>query len=119
VHDFKCAAPASSSHPHGTAVPLEQVPEAHWPAASPTTRHPASLGPAELTGGNEPVEVNPVQYAFDGGNNDSDRCGEHAFLPLQGIRPMIETAPLANAAEAYGRMMRNEARFRIVQVTGQ
>src|SRR6266700_2189921 len=27
------------------------------------------------------------------------------------IRPMIETVPLANAAEAYGQMMRNEARF--------
>jgi D-arabinose 1-dehydrogenase-like Zn-dependent alcohol dehydrogenase len=32
---------------------------------------------------------------------------------------MIETVPLANAAEAYGRMMGNEARFRIVLVTGQ
>ena len=30
---------------------------------------------------------------------------------------MIETVPLANAAEAHGRMMRNEARFRIVLVT--
>src|SRR6266702_6617456 len=29
------------------------------------------------------------------------------------------TTGLANAAEAYGRMMRNEARFRIVLVTGQ
>src|SRR2546422_11030574 len=42
-----------------------------------------------------------------------------AFSSLQGIRPMIETVPLANAAEAYGRMMRNEARFRIVLVTLQ
>jgi len=33
--------------------------------------------------------------------------------------PIIETVPLANAAEAYERMMRNEARFRIVLVTGQ
>ncbi len=41
------------------------------------------------------------------------------FSSLQQIRPMIETVPLANAAEAYGRMMRNEARFRIVLVTGQ
>ena len=41
------------------------------------------------------------------------------FSSLQGIRPMIETVPLANAAEAYGRVMRNEARFRIVLVTGQ
>jgi len=31
---------------------------------------------------------------------------------------MIETVPLANAAEAYGRMMRNEARFSIVLITG-
>ena len=40
----------------------------------------------------------------------------------QQIRPMIETVPLApkafGAAEAYERMMRNEARFRIVLVTG-
>ncbi len=42
-----------------------------------------------------------------------------SFSSLQQIRPMIETVPLANAAEAYGRMMRNEARFRIVLVTGQ
>jgi len=31
----------------------------------------------------------------------------------------IETVPLAKAAEAYGRMMRNGAYFRIVLVTGQ
>ena len=42
-----------------------------------------------------------------------------SFSALQGVRPMIETMPLANAAEAYGRMMRNEARFRIVLVTGR
>jgi hypothetical protein len=52
-------------------------------------------------------------------NRLGDRCGGHAFLPPQGIRPIIETVPLANAAEAYGRMMRNEARFRIVLVAGQ
>jgi len=39
--------------------------------------------------------------------------------PWRQIRPMIETVPLANAAEAYGRMMRNEARFSIVLITGQ
>ena len=41
------------------------------------------------------------------------------FSSLQNIRPMIETVPLPEAAEAYGRMMRYEARFRIVLVTGQ
>jgi propanol-preferring alcohol dehydrogenase len=44
---------------------------------------------------------------------------EGTLLPRQQIRPIIETVPLANAAEAYGRMMRNEARFRIVLVAGQ
>jgi hypothetical protein len=32
---------------------------------------------------------------------------------------MLETVPLAKAAEAYGCMMRNEARFSIVLVTKQ
>jgi D-arabinose 1-dehydrogenase-like Zn-dependent alcohol dehydrogenase len=42
-----------------------------------------------------------------------------AFSSLQNVRPMIETVPLASAAEACQRLMRNEARFRIVLVTGQ
>jgi alcohol dehydrogenase, propanol-preferring len=37
-----------------------------------------------------------------------------AFSALQDIQAMIETLPLAQAPEAYGRMMRNEAKFRIV-----
>jgi D-arabinose 1-dehydrogenase-like Zn-dependent alcohol dehydrogenase len=39
-----------------------------------------------------------------------------SFSSLQGIRPMIETVPLTSAAKGYGRMMRDEARFRIVLV---
>lgn len=39
-----------------------------------------------------------------------------SFSSLHGIRPMIETVPLTSAAEGYGRMMRNEARFRSVLV---
>jgi len=42
-----------------------------------------------------------------------------SFSSLQKVRPMVETVPLVNAAEAYRRMMRNEARFRMVLVTGQ
>ena len=42
-----------------------------------------------------------------------------AFSLLEGIRPKIETMPLEAAAEAYGKMMRNEARFRIVLLTGR
>jgi D-arabinose 1-dehydrogenase-like Zn-dependent alcohol dehydrogenase len=37
-----------------------------------------------------------------------------AFSSLSGVRPMIETMPLAQAAEAYARMMRGDARFRMV-----
>ncbi|PNE40987.1 alcohol dehydrogenase [Streptomyces noursei] len=36
------------------------------------------------------------------------------FCALQGIRPMIETMPLDNANEAYGRMLSGTARFRMV-----
>jgi hypothetical protein len=32
---------------------------------------------------------------------------------------MVETFPLAKAQEAYQRMMNNEARFRLMLVTGQ
>jgi hypothetical protein len=32
---------------------------------------------------------------------------------FSGVRPMIETMPLARASEAYARMMRGDARFRM------
>ena len=40
-----------------------------------------------------------------------------AFSVLEDIRPMIETAPLEQAADAYARMMQGKARFRMVVVT--
>lgn len=40
-----------------------------------------------------------------------------AFCVDQGVRPMIEVASLADAAEAYGRMMSGAARFRVVLET--
>jgi D-arabinose 1-dehydrogenase-like Zn-dependent alcohol dehydrogenase len=76
-------------------------------------------------GGNEPIEVNPVPRLFGMRSIAGTMTGSPidaedtlSFSSLQQIRPMIETVPLAKAAEAYGRMMRNEARFRIVLVTG-
>ena len=42
-----------------------------------------------------------------------------AFSVLEDIRPMIETFPLEQAADAYARMMQGKARFRMVLVTGQ
>jgi alcohol dehydrogenase, propanol-preferring len=40
-----------------------------------------------------------------------------AFSVLENIRPMIETVPLEQAAEAYARMMQGKARFRMVLLT--
>src|SRR5215467_10261918 len=40
-----------------------------------------------------------------------------AFTVLENIRPMIETVPLEQAADAYARMMEGKARFRMVLVT--
>jgi alcohol dehydrogenase, propanol-preferring len=77
-------------------------------------------------GGDEPISVNPVPLLFGMRSIAGTMTGSSidaedtlSFSSLQGIRAMVETVPLANAAEAYGRMMRNEARFRIVLVTGQ
>ena len=42
-----------------------------------------------------------------------------AFSALQGIRPMIETMPLERAPEAYERMMKGDARFRMVLTMGR
>ena len=36
------------------------------------------------------------------------------FSRLSGVSAMIETMPLARAAQAYARMMRGDARFRMV-----
>ena len=40
-----------------------------------------------------------------------------AFSVLENIRPMIETVPLEQSADAYARMMQGKARFRMVLVT--
>ena len=70
--------------------------------------------------------MDPVQLIFgarslDGSLTDTtiDIEDTLAFSVLENVRAMIETIPLERAAEAYARMMRNEARFRIVLTTGQ
>jgi propanol-preferring alcohol dehydrogenase len=39
-----------------------------------------------------------------------------AFSVLENIRPMMETVPLEQAADAYARMVEGKARFRTVLV---
>jgi D-arabinose 1-dehydrogenase-like Zn-dependent alcohol dehydrogenase len=74
----------------------------------------------------EPIRVDPVQLIFGARSLEGSLTGTAidiedtlAFSALQNVRPMIETVPLENSAEAYARMMRGEARFRIVLTTGQ
>ena len=42
-----------------------------------------------------------------------------AFSVLENVRPMIETAPLEQAADAYARMMQGKVRFRMVLTMAQ
>ena len=68
---------------------------------------PITISPSQLIFGHRVIEGSLTGSAID----IQDTL---AFSVLQGIRPMIETLPLEQAAEAYARMMRNEARFRLV-----
>jgi D-arabinose 1-dehydrogenase-like Zn-dependent alcohol dehydrogenase len=76
--------------------------------------------------GLDPIEVTPAQLVFGARAIEGSLTGSPidsedtlAFSVLEGVRPRIETVPLEAAAEAYGKMMRNEARFRMVLLTGQ
>jgi propanol-preferring alcohol dehydrogenase len=76
--------------------------------------------------GNDPIEISPLILVFgrrsvEGALTGSTIDGEEtlSFSALENIRPMIETVPLEKAPEAYARMMRGEARFRMVLLTGQ
>ena len=71
----------------------------------------------------EPIEVNPfhvigarrgVRGWPSGTSSDSEDTLR--FSALTGVEAMIETYPLARAAEAYERMMSGKARFRVVIV---
>ena len=65
-------------------------------------------------------EVHPGEYIPQVGTltgTPIDSEDTLAFSVLENIRPMIETFPLEQAADAYARMMQGKARFRMVLVT--
>ncbi|MBV8867595.1 MAG: alcohol dehydrogenase catalytic domain-containing protein [Acidobacteriaceae bacterium] len=69
----------------------------------------------------DPIEVAPNQLLFgkkriQGWSSGIPTDSEDTlrFAELVGVRPMIEKYPLANAAEAYARMMSGKAEFRVV-----
>ncbi len=72
---------------------------------------PIEVSPLDLIGGSRSV----VGHASGASIDSQDTL---AFSALTGVRPTIETMPLERATEAYDKMMRNEARFRMVLTTG-
>jgi D-arabinose 1-dehydrogenase-like Zn-dependent alcohol dehydrogenase len=72
---------------------------------------PLAVTPGMLIGGNRSIHGHASGSSMD----SQDTL---AFSVLTAVRPMIETVPLEQAADAYDRMMANKARFRMVLVTG-
>ena len=69
----------------------------------------------------EPIQVSPLQLIGASRSVVGHAAGASidlqdtlAFSALWGVRPMIETMPLARAPQAYARMMQGDARFRMV-----
>lgn len=69
----------------------------------------------------DPIEVTPLQLigarrSIQGWPSGTAADSEETlrFSAQTGIRPMIETLPLARAAEGYERMITGKARFRVV-----
>src|SRR4029078_13665666 len=66
----------------------------------------------------DPIPANTLALVFGGRRIQGSLSGTAmdsqdtlAFSVLQNIRPMVETAPLEQAADAYARMMEGKARF--------
>jgi D-arabinose 1-dehydrogenase-like Zn-dependent alcohol dehydrogenase len=69
----------------------------------------------------QPIEVTPLQLIVKVRSIRGEAAGTPAdgedtlrFAALSGVRPMVETYPLEQAAEAYARMRSGKARFRVV-----
>lgn len=69
----------------------------------------------------EPMQVTPIQLIMGNRTIQGWASGTAAdsedtlrFAELSGVRPMIETYPLAKAPEAYARMLSGKAEFRVV-----
>ena len=79
---------------------------------------PIALPPSRPSGGEAGI---PVTALLDQkgdmllGSGDSLR--NSLAVILENIRPIIETLPLEQAADAYARMIQGKARFRMVLVT--
>ena len=73
---------------------------------------PMEIPPAALIGGS-------LSIAGHASGTSKDSEDTLDFSALAGVKPMIETMPLEQAAEAYEKMLAGDARFRMVLTTGQ
>jgi propanol-preferring alcohol dehydrogenase len=71
----------------------------------------------------DPIQLSAFPLVFGGRSIYGSLAGTAidnedtlAFSVLENIRPMVETLPLEEAADAYARMMQGKARFRMVLV---
>ena len=69
----------------------------------------------------DPIPVSTLPLVFGGRSIYGSLTGKAIdnqdtleFSVLQNVRPMIETVPLEQAADAYARMIQGKARFRMV-----
>jgi propanol-preferring alcohol dehydrogenase len=94
-------------------------------AAGPLVGGLAERGDLVVLGvsGDGPMQISPAELVFGSRSVTGALTGTTsetedglAFSVLQDVRPMVETLPLERAAEAYSRMIRGEARFRMVLV---
>ena len=74
----------------------------------------------------DPITVTPIQLigarrSIQGWPSGTARDSEDTlnYCALTGIRPMVETFPLKQAAAAYDRMLSGKARFRVVLTMGK
>lgn len=74
----------------------------------------------------DPIEVSTGSLIFGGRSIEGSLTGTPseneenlAFSLANDVRPMVETVPLEQAADAYARMMSGAARFRMVLTTNQ
>ena len=75
--------------------------------------------------GPEPIEVSAMDLIFGSRKLEGALTGDPAtgdatlhFSALSGVSARIEPVPLAEAADAYAKMMAGRARFRIVLTMG-
>lgn len=97
----------------------------HGKAIEPLVETLSRNGTLLVVAASDPITVSPITLLSkraqvrgwpSGTAKDSEETMEISLI--QGVKPMIETYPLAQAQEAYERMLNNKARFRVVLLTG-